>query len=101
MSLCNTKKEIAEECKLYVKGGGVTLPGLVRRREEEYNLFMSDYTEEVKINTTTSNSTYTVKSGDTLSSIASAYGTIYQVIASLNGLSDPNKIYPGQKLRVK
>ena len=41
MSCCNTKKEIAEECKLYNKGGGVVLPGLVRRREEEYKLFMS------------------------------------------------------------
>ena len=41
MACCNTKQEIAEECKLYNKGGGVVLPGLVRRREEEYNLFMS------------------------------------------------------------
>lgn len=41
MSCCNSKKEIAEECKLYNKGGGVVLAGLVRRREEEYNLFMS------------------------------------------------------------
>ena len=41
MSCCNTKQEIAEECKLYNKGGGVVLAGLVRRREEEYRLFMS------------------------------------------------------------
>ena len=41
MSCCNTKQEIAEECKLYNKGGGIILAGLVRRREEEYNLFMS------------------------------------------------------------
>ena len=41
MACCNTKQEIAEECKLYNKGGGVVLPGLVRRRNEEYNLFMS------------------------------------------------------------
>ena len=41
MSCCNTKQEIAEECKLYNKGGGVVLPGLVRRRNEEYQLFMS------------------------------------------------------------
>ena len=42
MSCCNTKQEIAEECKLYNKGGGVVLAGLVRRREEEYKLFMSE-----------------------------------------------------------
>ena len=41
MSCCNTKQEIAEECKLYNKGAGVVLAGLVRRREEEYKLFMS------------------------------------------------------------
>ena len=41
MACCNTKQEIAEECKLYNKGGGVVLAGLVRRREEEYQLFMS------------------------------------------------------------
>lgn len=42
MSCCNTKKEIAEECKLYNKtSDGQVLPGLVRRRNEEYNLFMS------------------------------------------------------------
>ena len=42
MSCCNTKKEIAEECKLYNRSSdGQILNGLVRRREEEYKLFMS------------------------------------------------------------
>lgn len=42
MSCCNTKQEIAEECKLYNKSStGQILAGLVRRREEEYQLFMS------------------------------------------------------------
>lgn len=44
---------------------------------------------------------YTVKSGDTLSGIASKYGTTYQKLASMNGISNPNKIYVGQKIRVK
>lgn len=44
---------------------------------------------------------YTVKSGDTLSAIASKYGTTYQKIAQLNGISNPNLIYAGQRLRVK
>lgn len=55
-----------------------------------------------KPSTTTSSATYyTVKSGDTLSGIASKYGTTYQKIAQMNGISNPNLIYPGQKLRVK
>lgn len=44
---------------------------------------------------------YTVQSGDTLSGIASKYGTTYQKIAQMNGISNPNVIYAGQKLRVK
>ena len=42
MSCCNTKQEIAEECKLYNRSSdGQILNGLVRRREEEYKLFTS------------------------------------------------------------
>ncbi|MCI7725402.1 MAG: LysM peptidoglycan-binding domain-containing protein [Erysipelotrichaceae bacterium] len=44
---------------------------------------------------------YTVRSGDTLSDIASRYGTTYQHLAQINGIADPNRIYPGQKIRVK
>ena len=43
---------------------------------------------------------YIVKNGDTLSCIASLYGTTYQKIASDNGISDPNLIYPGQVLKI-
>jgi len=44
---------------------------------------------------------YTVQKGDTLWGIAQKYGTTYQEIARLSGIPDPNKIYPGQKVRVK
>lgn len=44
--------------------------------------------------------TYTVRAGDTLSSIASKFGTSYQALASLNGIANPNLIYVGQVLRV-
>ena len=44
---------------------------------------------------------YTVKLGDNLSSIAAAHGTTWQAIANLNGLSNPNRIYPGQNLRIR
>lgn len=47
------------------------------------------------------NINYTVRSGDTLSAIAKKYGTTYQKIAKDNGISNPNKIYPGQKLVIK
>ena len=44
---------------------------------------------------------YTVRSGDTLSGIASRYGTTWQKLQAMNGISNPNMIYAGQRLRVK
>lgn len=45
-------------------------------------------------------SVYTVKKGDTLSSIARRYNTTYQKIAKDNGIKDPNRIYAGQVLKI-
>ena len=47
-----------------------------------------------------SSRTYVVQSGDTLSGIATKYGTTYQNLANMNGLSDPNTIFVGQTLKV-
>ncbi|MGK4082542.1 LysM peptidoglycan-binding domain-containing protein [Enterococcus faecalis] len=44
--------------------------------------------------------THVVQYGETLSSIAYQYGTNYQRLAALNGLTNPNLIYPGQILKV-
>lgn len=44
---------------------------------------------------------YTVKKGDTLSEIAEKYNTTVDKLVSLNNIKDKNKIYVGQKLRVK
>lgn len=44
--------------------------------------------------------TYTVRAGDTLSGIASRYGTTWQHLQAINGLGNPNLIFPGQVLRV-
>ncbi|WP_206423711.1 LysM peptidoglycan-binding domain-containing protein [Paratractidigestivibacter faecalis] len=43
---------------------------------------------------------YVVQSGDTLSGIASKYGTTYQDLAAKNGIGNPNLIYPGMRLVV-
>ena len=45
--------------------------------------------------------TYTVKSGDTLSAIANRYGVSYLKIAADNGITNPNRIYVGQVLKIK
>lgn len=44
---------------------------------------------------------YTVKRGDTLSSIAAKYNTTWQRLKALNNLKNENLIYAGQKIRVK
>lgn len=44
--------------------------------------------------------TYTVVRGDTLSNIASRFGTTWQAIASLNNIANPNLIYAGQVLKI-
>lgn len=44
---------------------------------------------------------YIVRPGDTLSDIAARCGTTYMAIAKLNGISNPNFIYAGQRLRTK
>ncbi|MEV8146123.1 LysM peptidoglycan-binding domain-containing protein [Specibacter sp. NPDC078709] len=53
-----------------------------------------------KTATGTSSSSYTVKSGDTLSAIASKHNISLSSIFSLNGLNGSSIIYPGQKIKV-
>lgn len=43
---------------------------------------------------------YVVQSGDTLSGIASRFGTTYQKIAADNGIANPDYIVPGQVLKI-
>lgn len=44
--------------------------------------------------------TYTVQPGDTLSGIGQRFGVDYRAIAAANGIPDPNRIWPGQVLRI-
>lgn len=43
---------------------------------------------------------YTVQAGDTLSEIAARYGLSYRTLAAFNNISDPNRIYVGQVVRI-
>jgi LysM repeat protein len=45
-------------------------------------------------------STYQIRRGDSLSAIASRYGTTAQVLARQNGITNPDHIQAGQSLRV-
>ena len=47
-----------------------------------------------------SGQTYTVKPGDTLSSIALKFGTTVKALSKLNGITDPSLIRSGQVLKI-
>ena len=44
---------------------------------------------------------HTVKYGETLSGIAAKYGTTYQHLAKINGISNPNLIHSGQRIKIR
>ncbi len=63
----------------------------------------TDYPQNPQHNIPTQKQTYInyiVVSGDTLSSIASKYGTTSSKIAEINNIKDPNKIYVNQLVKV-
>ena len=107
-------KKVINDTKTYTIKSGDTLSSIATRFNTTYqdlarlNNIASPYViypnQVIKIkgdNTVANNATtYVVKSGDTLSGIAIKYGTTYQALARLNGISNPNYIYVGQVLKV-
>ena len=68
---------------------------------QQYNLTSWDDRESADtVHETEGSDIYTVKTGDNLSKIAAKYGTTYQALAAINGLSNPNLIHPGQILKI-
>ena len=53
------------------------------------------------LNPVLQNNFYTVKSGDTLSGIARRFGVSVRYLVNLNGISNPNLIYPGQIIKLR
>jgi LysM repeat protein len=48
----------------------------------------------------TTTSSYTIKKGDTLTSIAKKYNTSVDALAKANGISNPNKITAGKSIKI-
>lgn len=102
---------------IYTVKPGDTLSGIAAKYGTTYQKISADNGisnpdvihpgEQFKIYTnsggSSSNTTYTVKSGDTLSSIAAQFGTTWQKIYNDNRdkISNPDVIYPGQQLVIK
>lgn len=74
---------------------------LLVNQNSSSNSSSSSQSSSAATNTDASAASYTVKSGDTLSTIASQHNTTVNQIVSLNQLSNPNLIYVGQVLKLK
>ena len=99
--ICNADiNTLVSETKAGKYGNGDTRKVVLGSRYDEVQKVINKQSSSSSSGSSSSTTTYTVKSGDTLSEIAAKYGTTYQKIASLNGISNPNKIYVGQKLKI-
>lgn len=99
----------------YIVKSGDTLSAIAKKYNTTYQKIAQDNNienpnliypnQKLKIYTNVSQETkeiiYIVKSGDTLSEIARKFNTTYQKIAKDNNISNPNLIYPNQKLVIK
>lgn len=68
------------------------------------NLIYTGDIIKIKKNDTSSNNSnryYTVRNGNTLWGIAQRYNTSVANLVRMNGIRNPNLIYPGQRIRVK
>ena len=75
-------------------GSGYTFRGCI------VNPAIGKVTAPVEPKPSNNDTVYTVVKGDTLSGIASRYGTTYQKLAEYNGIANPNLIYVGQKIKI-
>ena len=80
----------------YSLGGSYVFQGFIYLPIE----FDEEIEKTEKEETNTNETVYTVKSGDTLTEIASKYNTTYKKLAEYNGISDPDLIYVGQKIKI-
>lgn len=58
------------------------------------------YSPGTTVTTVTTFTAYTVRRGDTLAEIAARFGTTVAAIMSVNGISNPNLIFVGQRLSI-
>lgn len=96
-----SNEEIANEVLAGQWGNGEDRKNKLTAAGYDYNAIQAIVNQKIGVSPTQpTTQTYIVKSGDILSSIASKYGTTYQELARINGISNPNKIYPGQVLKI-
>lgn len=96
-----SNEEIAQEVIAGKWGNGDDRKQRLTSAGYNYNAIQAIVSKLMNANKASKAVYYTVKRGDTLSGIASKYGTTYQHLAQINGIANPNKIRAGQRIRVK
>jgi len=79
---------------------GFTMKGMRARVRARLAIKPGTITPTPKPTPAPSTTTYTVRSGDTLWSIARQWKTTVPVLVDLNDIADPDRLKPGQTLRV-
>jgi LysM repeat protein len=77
---------------------GVSLSELLAANPQISNPNTIDVGDTIKL--PAAQRSHTVRPGETLSDIAAANGTTWQALAAANGIDNPNRIYPGDVLRL-
>lgn len=96
-----TTSQLAEEVIAGQWGNGTDRKKRLTDAGYNYDAVQKVVNQKMAAKRQTAHVYYVVKRGDTLSAIASKYGTTYQKLAQINGIANPNRIYVGQKIRVK
>lgn len=87
-------EEILKEAKITFDNDDLIFPDLLSKVDQNYKIFI--YHRPVKKVI----SNYTVKPGDTISSIAKKFKITWNTIKWANNLEDSDKIFPGQTLTI-
>ena len=99
--LAKPKKSVTEVAKNVINGkygNGDERKKKLEAEGYDYDQVQAKVNQLLGANTT---KTYTVKSGDTLSGIASKYKTTVAKLVKDNNIKNANLIYPGQKIVIK
>lgn len=96
-----SNEEIANEVINGEWGNGDTRKAKLEAAGYDYKTIQDLVNAKLKAKANRGAVYHTVKTGDTVSGLAAKYGTTITKIVVLNNLKNPNKIYVGQKLRVK
>jgi LysM repeat protein len=78
----------------------VAVPAAPAFGQERQSVDMHTHTEATQRQGSTPTA-YVVQPGDTLSEVAHNHGISWQELAEKNGLPDPDRIYPGQRLTIE